>query len=154
MGHIPMTKGNTSMKKWTFWMIMCLVSLANGACFFAASLSSMRAGVSGVEHQAALLFIPLLWIVAVIVIALLNACTLIQGRRIRRESVITLRSVFDLSGLSDKAHADRVLFFGASAVLMLFAYSLFASKLLSSAYALTGGLLLLFLYAWRQAARC
>lgn len=146
-------KGLVIMKKWTYWGVMCLVSLANGICFFCASLDTMRRGVSGVDNQAALLFIPLLWIAAVLVLVLLNACTLIQGRRIQHGTAIALRSVFDFSGLSDKTRADRALYLGMSAILMLFAYSLFASKLLSLAYALTGGLLLLFLYAWRQAAR-
>lgn len=48
------------MKKWFFWITMCLVSILNGAAFFGASISALNRGLNGVDNQAALLFIPFL----------------------------------------------------------------------------------------------
>ena len=139
------------MKKWIFWLTMFLISLANGAIFFAASLSAMRQGISGVDNQGALIFIPLLWLAAALVLLVLNLCTLISSRRIERERKIFLLDVFCLSGLSARASAGRITFFAASFLLMLLAYLLFAPGPLAVFYALSGGLLLLFLLAWKNA---
>lgn len=48
------------MKKWAFWITMCVVSILNGVCFFGASASAMNRGLHEVDNQAALLFVLLL----------------------------------------------------------------------------------------------
>lgn len=50
------------MKKYTFWLSMLAVSLMNGAIFYVCSADIMRSGIEGVDNQASLLFIPMLWI--------------------------------------------------------------------------------------------
>ena len=138
------------MKKWTFWTAMCLVSILNGAVFFTASLNSMQRGIDGADNQAALLFVPLLWIAAALVLVGLNVYTLIRGMAIKKGQMICVSGVFDLSGLSRRAAAGRISFFVITCLLMLFGYCLFASEaVLSIAYALSGGVLLLFLYVWK-----
>lgn len=141
------------MKKWIFWTVMCVVSLLNGGFFGGASFQAMRQGLDGVDNQAALIFIPFLWVVAAFVLILLNGYTLIRGVSIKREQIICLTDVFRLSGLSGRAKAGRITFIVAAILLMLFGYGLFAGEALwAVAYALSGGALLLFLYAWQGAA--
>ena len=141
------------MKKWFFWITMCLVSILNGAAFFGASISALNRGLNGVDNQAALLFIPFLWIIAVFVLVVLNICTLIRGMNIKKEQIIHLLDVFHLSGLSKRAKISRAGFIIITCFLMLFGYSLFAAeRMWSVAYALSGGILLLFLYTWKRAA--
>ena len=142
------------MKKWTFWAAMCLASLLHGGVFYLVSLRAMGRGIAGADNQAALLFIPLLWIAAGAVLLLLNVCTLVSGRKIERERRIYLTEIFQLSGLSEAEKRSRILLFAAAGILMAFAYSLFAREPFpAAAYALTGGLLLAFLFTWRQAER-
>lgn len=141
------------MKKWSFWAVMCMVSLANGGFFFAGSLHSMRQGVSGADNQAALLFIPLLLITAVFVLVLLNIYTLICGIKINRERTVDFFELFHLSGISRKAWVGKIVFIAITCLLTLFGGCLFAPGCLSAAYALSGGLLLVLLYAWVGAAR-
>lgn len=140
------------MRKWTFWTAMCLVSILNGAFFFWASANSMRQGINGVDNQAALLFIPLLWIAAGFVLIALNVCTLIRGMTIETGQIVCISGVFKLSGLSRSAMAERISFLVGTGLLMLFGYGLFApGTVLSAAYALSGGMLMLLLYAWKMA---
>lgn len=140
-----------SMKKWTFWISTCLVSILNGAAFFSASLNSMQQGIDGADNQAALLFVPLLWIAAALVLVGLNVYTLMRGMAIEKGQTICVSGIFDLYGLSRRAAAGRISFFVMTCLLMLFGYSLFASEtILSIAYALSGGVLLLFLYVWKM----
>ena len=149
-----METGGKLMKKWTFWAAMCLASLLHGGVFYLVSLRAMQQGIAGADNQAALLFIPLLWIAAGAVLLLLNVCTLICGRKVRRGRRIYLTEIFQISGLPGTEKRSRILSLVAAGVLMAFAYNLFAREPLSAAaYALTGGLLLAFLFAWRQAAR-
>ena len=139
------------MKKWTFWIVMCAVSLLNGATFFGASLGVMQRGLDGIDNQASLLFIPFLWIIAAFVLVVINAYTLIRGIKIGKDQMIGLFDVFCFSGLSAKAKAGRIVFITMTCLFILFGYSLFASQIIwAAAYALSGGLLLLFLYAWRK----
>ena len=113
----------------------------------------MNRGLNGVDNQAALLFIPFLWIIAVFVLVVLNICTLIRGMNIKKEQIIHLLDVFHLSGLSKRAKISRAGFIIITCFLMLFGYSLFAAeRMWSVAYALSGGILLLFLYTWKRAA--
>lgn len=146
--------GETDMRKWIFWSAMCVVSLLNGGAFFGASCSAMRRGIDGVENQSSLMFIPLLWVIAAFVLLLINLYTFIGGARIKREQMIRLADVLCLSGLSGRAKTGRIAFFTMTVLLMLFGYSLFAAEAIwALAYGLSGGTLLLFLYAWRTAAR-
>lgn len=140
------------MKKRTFWIAMCIASLLNGAIFFWASFSVMQHGLDGIDNQASLLFIPFLWIIATLVLIVLNIYTLIRGAKITQNQMIDLFDVFRFSGLSAKAKAGRITFITMTCLLMLFGYSLFSSQIIwAAAYALSGGVLLLFLYAWREA---
>lgn len=140
------------MRKWTFWFVMCLVSLGNGLLFFQASLRAMQCGIDGVDNQGALLFIPFLWILAGLVLLVLNLYTLVRSRAIPHGRPIHLLRLFRLTALSRRALAGRILFFAVTIALMLFGYALFAAEALwAAAYALTGGLLLLLLYAWQKA---
>ncbi len=141
------------MKKWAFWMTMWLVSILNGALFFGASLSAMNRGLDGVENQAAFLFVPLLWAMAALVLIAISLYTLVRGMKIKRERVIGLFDIFQTTGLSKKAKAHRAAFLIMTGFLMLFGYSLFAKEAVwAVSYALTGGALLLFLYAWEKAS--
>lgn len=141
------------MKKRTFWASMCLTSFLHGGAFYLASLQAMRRGIVGTDNQAALLFIPLLWMAAGTVLLILNVCTLIFGRKIKRERRIYLTEIFQYSGCSGAEKRNRILLFASAGVLMAFAYRLFAQEPFSAAvYALTGGLLLTFLFTWSRAA--
>ncbi len=139
------------MKKWTFWAVMCGVSILNGLLFFTGSYSDMRRGAEGADNQAGLLFIPILWALAAMVLLVINVCTLIRGQGLDRELRIRFLKVFHLAGLPNGAAAARVCFFAFAALLTAFGYFMFASRLCSILYALTGGTLLLLLYAWGHA---
>ena len=137
------------MKKWAFWFLMCSVSLLNGAVFYMASASAMRRGIDGVDNQAGLMFIPILWFMAIFVLILLNLFTLLHGLKIARNQKIALLELFRLSGLSLKEKMFRTAFIILACLLMLFGYGLFAAeKIWAVSYALSGGVLLLLLYAW------
>ena len=139
------------MKKWIFWTAMCLTSILNGMIFFAASLNSMRHGIDGADNQAALLFIPMLWIAAGLVLIGLNGYTWIRGMSMEKGQMLYVSGVFKLSGLSRRAKIGRISLFVGTSLLMLFGYGLFASEpILSIAYALSGGVLLLLLYTWNM----
>lgn len=140
------------MRKWIFWLTMCLVSLLNGVCFFLGSLAAMGRGVEGVDNQAGLLFIPVLWILAGMVLLGLNACTFVYGTRIQPGCRIHLREIFRFAALKAGERVGRGAFLAATGLLMLFGYALFASdSVIAAAYALSGGLLLLCLYTWQKA---
>lgn len=142
------------MKKWFFWFSMFAISLLNGILFYIASVSAMNRGLEGVDNQAGLLFIPVLWIMAIFVLIVLNVFTLVRGIKIAKNQKITLLNLFQLSGLSTKRKVFRVVFFIATCLLMLFGYTLFAAETIWAVlYALSGGILLLFLYAWRIASK-
>ena len=133
------------MKKNRFLLAALLTAQANGGLFYLASARAMRAGIPGADNQAALLFIPLLWIAAGLVLVLLAAWLLVIGRRIPPERVIR-------PALRRKDGGPDVLFLAVTGILMLMGYGLFAS-FLSAAYALSGGALLVLLRAWQHAAR-
>lgn len=139
------------MKKWNFWITMCVVSILNGVFFFGASASAMNKGLAGADNQAALLFIPLFWIMALLVLIAINIYTLVQGRKIKRNQIIGLLEIFQLSGLSKKARVFKITFLLITCLLMILGYSLFAQEMIwAVSYALSGGALLLLLYMWRK----
>lgn len=142
------------MKKWAFWATMCIASMMNGFFFFVASRNSMSRGIEGVDNQGALLFIPLLWIVAFFVIAVINVYTAVRGIKIEKSRTIDLLAVFHLSGLSPKAKIGRIAFLAVCGFLVVFGYCLFAQDTIwAVSYALSGGVLLVFLYAWAAASK-
>lgn len=111
-------------------------------------------GIEGVDNQGALLFIPLLWIVAFFVIAVINVYTAVRGIKIEKSRTIDLLAVFHLSGLSPKAKIGRIAFLAVCGFLVVFGYCLFAQDTIwAVSYALSGGVLLVFLYAWAAASK-
>lgn len=140
------------MKKRFFWLSMLAISLLNGAMFYKASSAAMNRGIDGVDNQAGLLFIPVLWVMAIYALTALHAFTLVRGRKLAKNQKISLSDLFRLSKLSAKEKMLRVVLLLTDCLLMLFGYSLFASeKIWAVSYALSGGVLLLFLYAWEEA---
>ena len=138
------------MKKMHFWLAMCLLSLLNGGLFCFASFRAMQHGAAGADNQAGLLFVPVLWMMAAVVLLILNLATLLSGRTIAETCRIPV-----LQALSpDRQSLGQVGFLAVTLLLMLFAFLLFAGQgIWAAAYALTGGALMLLLYSWRTAAR-
>ncbi len=139
------------VKKWIFWAAMCGVSVLNGLLFFAGSYSDMRRGIEGADNQAGLIFIPVLWILAAVVLLVINVCTLVRGRGLNKDLRIRFLNVFHLAGLPKGTAVARVFFFAFTLLLMALGYYMFANRFCSVLYALTGGAFLLSLYAWRHA---
>jgi len=143
--------GGFLVKKWVFWAAMCGVSILNGLFFFAGSYSDMQRGIEGVDNQAGLLLIPILWGVAATVLLAINVCTLVRGRGLDKDLRIRFGDVFHLARLKKGAAAARVLFFAFAVLLMTLGCYMFANRFCSVCYAFTGGALLLSLYAWGHA---
>lgn len=140
------------MKRWRFWFATFAVSILNAGCFFGASFSAMHRGIEGVDNQAMLLFIPLFWIKGIFVIIGINVYTFVSGYRLAKNLEFDIFTLFRFSGLSPKAKVYRVMFMLFSCLLMVFGYFLFAQEVIwSVCYALSGGILLLFLYTWTTA---
>lgn len=147
------SKGGILMKKWPFWLLMLAVSLLNGAIFYMASASAMNRGLDGVDNQAGLLLIPILWLLAIFVLIALHTFTLVQGRKIAKNQRLALWAVFQRSGLSARESVWRAVWITTTCLLMVLGYRLFAAeKRWAVSYALSGGALLLLLYAWEKAA--
>lgn len=141
------------MKKWPFWFSMFAVLLLNGASFYKASANAMSRGIAGADNQSGLLFIPILWIAAIDVLIVLSVFTLVRGHNIAKDQKITILELFRLSGCSAKEKMGKAAFIIVTCLLMLFGYSLFVKETLwAISYALSGGVLLLFLYAWEKAS--
>lgn len=138
------------MRKRIFWVIMCFISILNGLLFLKTSSDAMQRGIDGVDNQGALLFIPLLWIMAAIVLFAINLYTLIYGRKIKNDYKIQIINIFYLAKQSKKEILSRMVFFGVTCLLMFFGYSLFAASIWSVAYAVSGGLLFICLYIWHK----
>lgn len=143
--------GGFLVKKWSFWAVMCGVSVLNGLLFFAGSYSDMQRGLEGVDNQAGLIFIPILWVLAAVVLLLINVCTLVRGRGLDKDLRIRFLNVFHLARLPKGAAAARVSFFAFTVLLMALGYYMFANRFCSVLYALTGGAFLLSLYVWKHA---
>lgn len=140
------------MNKYQFWLIMCLTSILNGAFFYRASASAMERGLEGVENQAALALIPALWVLAGLVVLAINVAALISSKDIQRGYRFSFRQLFQFENLSQRERVGRTGFFTATVLLMLFGYALFWPEgIWGVGYALSGGALLLCLYAWQRA---
>lgn len=141
------------MKRLPFWMLMCLLSLVNGLLFFQMTFAAMGRGIPDVDNQGALLMIPLFWIAAAIVLAVLNIATCVDGRHIPRNVKADPLAAFRFKGLKGREMAGRVVFLAVAALLVYLAFHFsHDERLLSAAYAITGGVLLILLYGWRRAA--
>lgn len=141
------------MKRLPFWMLMCLLSLVNGLLFFRMTFSLMGRGIPDVDNQGALLMIPLFWIAAAIVLAVLSIVTLVDGRHIPRNVKADPLAAFRFQGLNRREMVGRVVFLAIAALLVYCAFHFsHHERILSAAYAMTGGMLLILLYGWRCAA--
>ena len=141
------------MNRLSFWLLMCVLSVVNGLIFFQLTFAAMGRGIPDVDNQGALLMVPLFWIAAAIVLVLLNIITLVDGRHIPKGTRVNPLAAFRFAGLRGHEMAGRVIFLAVAAFLVYLAlhFDLHA-RLLSAAYAVTGGALLVLLYGWRSAA--
>lgn len=140
------------MRKWYFWLLQLAVALLHGTCFYMASLHAMERGIAGVDNQAGLLIIPLLWCFAAAVLLAVEGYVLARGRRIGRNCRVSPLSFFRFAGLRKKAIVHRAVFGALDILLMLAAYFLFAGEgVWAAGYALSGGGLLLLLSVWHDA---
>lgn len=141
------------MKRLPFWLLIFLLSWVNGMIFFQLTFAAMGRGIPGVDNQGALLMMPLFWIAAAITLVLLNIITLMEGRHIPKDAGVDPLAAFRFVGLKGREKAGRVVFLAAAAFLMYLALHFdYHQRLLSAAYAITGGGLLMLLYGWRRAA--
>ena len=141
------------MRKWSFWGLMCLVSLVHWMCFFQWTLEAFNKGIPGVDNQAALLFIPFFWVMAAAALVVFALWTLWIGR-----AWIERGYRFSLSGMLFFAHRSRrekrwgAVFFLLTGVLVWRGLLLFHSSDLWTALYLASGLVLFLLfYFWLQA---
>ena len=134
------------MKKWSFWVLTAALSLVHGRCFVRDTLEVMERGNPEVDNQGALLFIPVLWLLAASVLASLDVAALVWGARVGREHRFRPGQL-GFSGLKGRARAERAAFWLVTAGLVWAAWDL------SAGYALSGGALLACLYLWAGAGR-
>lgn len=140
------------MKRWPFWWLMCLLSVANGLLFYEMTSAAMERGIPETDNQGALLLMPLLWFAAGIVLVLLNLATLVDGRHIPGDAEVDPLAAFRFAGLKGRGAVGRAAFLAFAAFLVLLALRFdYQERLLSAAYAITGGGLLALLYGWRSA---
>lgn len=141
------------MKRLPFWLLIFLLSWVNGLIFFQLTFAAMGRGIPDVDNQGALLMMPLFWIAAAIVLVLINIVTLVEGRHIQKNVGVDPLAAFRFAGLKGRKMAGRVAFLAVSALLVYLALHFdHRERLLSAAYAITGGALLMLLYGWRSAA--
>ena len=141
------------MKRLPFWLLIFLLSWVNGLIFFRLTFAAMGRGIPDVDNQGALLMIPLFWIAAAIVLVLINIVTLVEGRHIPKNAGVDPLAAFRFTGLKGREIAGRVAFLAVAALLVYLAFHFsHDERLLSAAYAITGGVLLILLYGWRRAA--
>ena len=138
------------MKRIHFWLVICLVSIVHEVLFVWASRAAMMREPK--VYGIAVFLIVLLWIVEAMALILLDLCALIDMRLIPKDTRVDPWTAFRFSGLTKWGIAGRTAFLMAAIVLVCFAFALFAAAgVLSAAYALSGGLLLILLYSWRDA---
>ena len=141
------------MRKWSFWGLMCLVSLIHWLCFFQGTLEAFYRGIPGVDNQAALLFIPAFWVMAAAALIVFALWTLWIGR-----AWIERGYRFSLSGMIFFARRGRrekrwgAVFFLLTGVLVWRGLLLFhPSDLWTALYLASGLVLFLLFYFWLQA---
>ena len=134
------------MRRLPFWGLMCLLSLANGFLFFQMTIAPMQRGIPNVDNQGALLMIPLFWIAAAMVLIVLNIVTFVDGQYIPRDVKADPLAAFRFRGLNRREMVGRVVFLAIAAFLVYFAFHFsHHERILSAAYAITGGMLLILL---------
>ena len=141
------------MRKWSFWGLMCLVSLIHWLCFFQGTLEAFNKGIPGVDNQAALLFIPFFWVMAAAALIVFALWTLWIGRAwIERGYRFSLSGMVFFSRRSRREKRWGAVFFLLTGVLVWRGLLLFHSSDLWTALYLASGLVLFLLfYFWLQA---
>ena len=141
------------MKRLPFWLLMCVLSVVNGLIFFQLTFAAMGRGIPDVDNQGALLMVPLFWIAAAMVLVALNIVTFADGQYIPRGAKADPLAAFRFRGLNRREMVGRVAFLTIAALLVYLAFHFsHHERILSAAYAITGGMLLILLYGWRRAS--
>lgn len=141
------------MRKWSFWGLMCLVSLLHWLCFFQGTLEAFNKGIPGVDNQGALLFIPAFWVMAAAALVVFALWTLWIGRAwIERGYRFSLSGMLFFARRSRREKRWGAVFFLLTGVLVWRGLLLFHSSDLWTALYLASGLVLFLLfYFWLQA---
>ena len=141
------------MRKWSFWGLMCLVSLIHWLCFFQGTLEAFYRGIPGVDNQAALLFIPAFWVMAAAALIVFALWTLWIGRAwIERGYRFSLSGMIFFARRSRREKRWGAVFFLLTGVLVWRGLLLFHPSVLWTALYLASGLVLFLLfYFWLQA---
>ena len=141
------------MRKWSFWGLMCLVSLLHWLCFFQGTLEAFNKGIPGVDNQGALLFIPAFWVMAAAALVVFALWTLWIGRAwIERGYRFSLSGMIFFARRSRREKRWGAVFFLLTGVLVWRGLLLFHSSDLWTALYLASGLVLFLLfYFWLQA---
>ena len=141
------------MRKWSFWGLMCLVSLFHWLCFFQGTLEAFNKGIPGVDNQAALLFIPFFWVMAAAALIVFALWTLWIGRAwIERGYRFSLSGIFFFARRSRREKRWGAVFFLLTGVLVWRGLLLIhPSDLWTALYLASGLVLFLLFYFWLQA---
>lgn len=141
------------MRKQLFCLLTCVISSLNGVTFYLDTEAALKRGIPGVDNQAALMVIPLLWNVAPIVLAVLIGYTLACGSGLGKDYRFYPRHLFHMEELKGWKLAGRTALILGSILVALCAVCVNVPKgeLISAAYLLTGVLFLICLYLWQQA---
>ena len=141
------------MRKWSFWGLMCLVSLIHWLCFFQGTLEAFYRGIPGVDNQAALLFIPAFWVMAAAALSVFALWTLWIGRAwIERGYRFSLSGMIFFARRSRREKRWGAVFFLLTGVLVWRGLLLFhLSDLWTALYLASGLVLFLLFYFWLQA---
>lgn len=141
------------MRKWSFWGLMCLVSLIHWLCFFQGTLEAFYRGIPGVDNQAALLFIPAFWVMAAAALIVFALWTLWIGRAwIERGYRFSLSGMIFFARRSRREKRWGAVFFLLTGVLVWRGLLLFhPSDLWTALYLASGLVLFLLFYFWLQA---
>lgn len=141
------------MRKWSFWGLMCLVSLIHWLCFFQGTLEAFYRGIPGVDNQAALLFIPAFWVMAAAALIVFALWTLWIGRAwIERGYRFSRSGMIFFARRSRREKRWGAVFFLLTGVLVWRGLLLFhPSDLWTALYLASGLVLFLLFYFWLQA---
>lgn len=136
------------MKKLYFWLLIVASAAANGMAFYLGSADFMTYGGEDLDNAAALLFIPILWLVA---LGVIGTICVITGTSLFCMDIkrIAWYRLLKKAGRPMGEIRRNYRFLAVCIALMCFAYALFWPKqIYSAAYALSGGALLMLLYNW------
>ena len=141
------------MRKWSFWGLMCLVSLFHWLCFFQGTLEAFNKGIPGVDNQGALLFIPAFWVMAAAALIVFALWTLWIGRAwIERGYRFSLSGMIFFVRRSRREKRWGAVFFLLTGVLVWRGLLLIhPSDLWTALYLASGLVLFLLFYFWLQA---